>query len=452
MRNGKKPKGIPLDSSIITVPKPLGSDVKPKKLVLPLHNRWGMLKLLVRPGKDVSRGQLLAEDERGVAPPVYSPCDGKVLGVRAWSNFAGEEVPAIILQCSGSTVQEQAQKDTGAWKKTDPHTLVKKVQKAGIRETDAYVWPLAWRLAQPGLPPTEIPNGPDISRPIEYLIVNALDRQPGVTIRESALSGRETEIAEAISLLEHISGTRNTILAVRKGQPISDSLERELRQRGIKVRMCPPVYPIALEPILVQYITGREIVLPHGDARAVGVTVVDILTALRVYRSIRDNSPAFSSPLQLTIHGSENDYQTWIPEGILVSELLEQLQFNYSNAAKLILGGPLLGFAQHTFDVPITAEVDNIIIQAKPDVFIYENNSCINCGYCVKVCPMGLMPNELSRLCEYENFEAAERQFLFHCIECGLCAYICPARRPMVQLMRFGKREIGKLREASQEQ
>lgn len=451
MRNRRKIKGITIHDSLLVLPKPLGKEVKPKKLVLTLSSRWGILQCLVTPGTEVARGQLLAVDKAGIAPPLYSPCAGRILGVRPFTAYDGQEAPAILIQCSSSSLAEQGQNDTGAWKKIDPHTLIKKVHKAGVRETDNYTWPLAWRLAQPGLPPSDISNGPDISRPIEYLIINALDRQPGVCIRESCLSGREVETAEALSLLGQICAAKNTILAARKGQPISNSLEKELRQRGVRVEWCPPIYPIALEPLLVRYITGREIPMPQGDARMVGVAVVDIITALRVYRSIRDDRPALSTLIQLNTPGTDTGFQLWIPEGMIVSELLEQLQVSSSGVAKLIIGGPFLGHAQHTFDVPVTANVDSILIQQSSDVYTFENNPCVNCGQCVRACPMRLMPNELSRFCEYENLEAAEKNSLFHCIECGICAYVCPAKRPIVHLLRFGKKEILKKREASQE-
>jgi len=447
MNKGKKPNGIPLGTSAISLPKPLGTEIKPKKLVFPLQTRWGLLKPMVRPGGDISQGQVLAADDSGIAPPIIAPCPGKVTGLRSWPSFSGSEGPAILVQCTGTPTMGPTRKDEGTWKDLDPQILAKRALKIGIREADPYCWPLAWRLAQPDLPPANISNGPDIRRPVEYLIINAIDRQPGVCLRESALSGRETEIADSISLLERISGAKNTILAVRKGQPIADSLETELGRRAIKIAICPAIYPIALEPLLVKYITGKELPMPQGDSRAVGVCVVDIVSTLRLYRAIRDEVTTVFSLVQLTIPSANVDYQIWVPEGTLVSELLDQLQLKTPKAAKLILGGPFLGYAQHTFDVPITGETESILIQTATEVLSYENRACISCGLCVTACPMKLMPNVITRFCEYENFEAAERNFLFYCIECGICAYVCPAKRPMVHLIRFGKREILKARE-----
>ncbi|MBW1731907.1 MAG: 4Fe-4S dicluster domain-containing protein [Deltaproteobacteria bacterium] len=451
MKKGKKPKGIPLPSATISLPRPLKADIRPNKLVFPLTSRWGNLTPAVKSGDDISEGQLLAMDSRGVAPPIFSPCSGKVTGITPWTNFSGQDSPSIIIQCSSVPQHSTGAKLGVSWREMDIHTLIKKIHKSGIREADSYRWPLAWRLAQPGLPPVESEhNGPDISRPIDFLIINALDRQPGVFVRQAALGTMETEIADSISLLERVSGARNTVLAVWKDQYIPDSLETELGQRGINVAMCPNIYPIALEPLLIRYITGRDVPQPKGDPREVGVVVVDMVTALRVYRAVRDNQPATNILVQINAPAAGIDYQQWVPEGMLVSELLDQLPSRPKNTSKLLLGGPFLGFAQHTFDVPITGNVDSIIIQSLGEVSTFENRACINCGHCVKVCPMGLLPNDLSRLCEYGKFEAAEKNYLFYCIECGLCAYVCPAKRPMVHFIRFGKQEVERMRETSQ--
>ncbi len=450
MKNGKKPKGIPLGRLPSSLPKPVRVEIKPKRLVFPLQTRWGTLRPLVKPGGDVSAGQILAQDDGGVAPPILCPCSGKVMGIRPWATASGSQAPAIAIQCSGSPMPQTATKDDGGWKQLDAQSLIKTVMKMGIREPDSYRWPLAWRLAQPGLPPAQASWPPDISRPIEYLIINAIDRQPGTSLREAALSGRETEIADCISLLERVSGARNTVLAVKKGQPISDSLDTELGRRGIRIIMCPDIYPVALEPLLVKYITGREIPMPEGNSRMIGAAVVDVLTALKVYRAIRDASPPTLTLVQLSVPSANMDYQLWIPEGMLVSELLDQLQLTGINASKLIMGGPFLGYAVDSSDVPITAEVDSIVVQGDSELFLYENNPCINCGFCVKSCPMGLLPNEITRSCEYENFEGAEKKFLFYCIECGICAYVCPAKRPMIHLIRFGKQEIYRMRQSEQ--
>ena len=106
-------------------------------------------------------------------------------------------------------------------------------------------------------------------------------------------------------------------------------------------------------------------------------------------------------------------------------------------------------FLVHDLKVPLIQEVDSIILQGTKGLSQYKNESCINCGYCIRACPVRLVPSELSKYCEYGKFRQAEKEGLFACIECGICAYVCPTRRPMIHLLRFGKQEITAMREES---
>jgi electron transport complex protein RnfC len=136
-----------------------------------------------------------------------------------------------------------------------------------------------------------------------------------------------------------------------------------------------------------------------------------------------------------------------VREGMLLSDMLDHLPPMPENAAKLIVGGPLMGHALHDLQVPLTQQTDSIMVQTAEEISGYTHQACMSCGFCVRHCPVGLMPNELSKYCEYGRFDLAEKNDLFACIECGICAYVCPVKRPMVHLLRFGKHEVMLARE-----
>ena len=60
------------------------------------------------------------------------------------------------------------------------------------------------------------------------------------------------------------------------------------------------------------------------------------------------------------------------------------------------------------------------------------NESCIRCGRCMDVCPVGLPAGPLTH-----RPSAA----VLRCIECGACEYACPAQRPLVSMLRRAKAE-----------
>jgi Na+-translocating ferredoxin:NAD+ oxidoreductase subunit C len=327
----------------------------------------------------------------------------------------------------------------------DAKAILKIIGEAGIEEVDPYPWPLPLRIAQPAVLPQGVSsNSPHLRRPIEFLIVNAIDRQPGVTLREKTLLREKKEISDAIGILQKVSGAKKTILAVSQDLSLQEDFVRSLSVNRVEIAKSPRKYPVALEPLLVQHLTGREMPQPEGDARAVGAVVVDVVTALQVLRAVRDGIPAVETTIQVFAPERGLDAIVRVRNGILLKEVLNHFSAVNGNTAKAVVGGPFLGYAQHSLEVPVTQRTDAVFLQEERELYSYANEPCINCGFCVRACPMGLQANEVGRFCEYGKFQAAEEIDLFHCIECGICAYVCPSKRPMLHLIRFGKRELSK--------
>jgi electron transport complex protein RnfC len=423
---------------------------EPERVILPLELPWGSLSALVQPGERIVAGQRIAEHPDRILPPLRSSISGTVTAIRPWITFTGKKSPSIIIETDSRGVSDSIERlpETNNGRAADVGEMLKLTFEAGIRERDTYTWPLPIRVAQPSLtPPILFPFAPNLRKPIETLIVNAMDRQPGVTLRHYTLNGHEQDFIECVEILKKLSSASNTVLAVSRSKPITERMERNLGRIGVEIVRCPEKYPIALEPMLVRYITGREIPMSSLDARSVGVVVVDVVTALRVLNAVRDRLSPQETIVQVTAPGHGLDTRLQIKEGTLLEEALNHVPSKPDSIAKVILGGPLLGYAQHDMKVPLVQEVDSIILQTEAEISKYSNQPCINCGYCVRACPVRLVPSELSKYCEYGQFNQAEKTGLFACIECGICSYLCPTRRPMVHLIRFGKQEITAMRE-----
>ena len=66
-------------------------------------------------------------------------------------------------------------------------------------------------------------------------------------------------------------------------------------------------------------------------------------------------------------------------------------------------------------------------------------NPCIRCGSCVRACPMGLLPLEMSARIGADALAQAVDFGLKDCIACGCCAYACPSHIPLVQYFVHAK-------------
>jgi electron transport complex protein RnfC len=412
-----------------------------------LASPLGELTPLVQVGETVAAGQKIAEHPDAIHPPRRSSISGEVKRIGQWPTGAGAEATSVTIEANGDETTERPPVEEAAG---DERDLFQLLYEAGIREPDPYVWPFPIRIAKPSLtPPILFPYAPELLRPIDLLIINGLDRQPGVAVRRNSLGSGSLDFLDCISILKRISSPAGTMLAVAKDQPLRAGFERDVVRLGVEVLRCPNIYPIGLEPVLVQFATGKEIPQPGGDSRSLGVAVVDVATILRALQAVRDGLPVLESVLQVTAPNLGGGMWVQIREGMLLEELLEHITVPPESLAKAVLGGPFLGHAQHRLDVPLTQETECIVLQRQRDVSTSADEPCMNCGTCVRLCPMRLLPNELSRYCEYGKFREAERMDLFCCIECGICAYVCPVKRPMVQLFRFGKQELLASREES---
>ena len=113
--------------------------------------------------------------------------------------------------------------------------------------------------------------------------------------------------------------------------------------------------------------------------------------------------------------------------------------------AKIILGGPMMGFAQKSLQVSVCKNTSGVLLMKKEEITQYQSIACIRCGKCVDACPMNLQPGSLSAAIESEKFDLADKNNVMDCVECGSCAYVCPSHRPLVQHFRRAKAEIRKL-------
>ena len=129
--------------------------------------------------------------------------------------------------------------------------------------------------------------------------------------------------------------------------------------------------------------------------------------------------------------------------GTPIGDVIESLGGLSKDTAKIIIGGPMTGMAHYDLDIPITKETEGLFALTHDEIQLSgDYRQCINCGLCVKVCPVNLLPGVLSLYCVKDRFDMAEADGLFHCIECGCCDYVCPSRRPMVHLFRHAKHQV----------
>ena len=97
----------------------------------------------------------------------------------------------------------------------------------------------------------------------------------------------------------------------------------------------------------------------------------------------------------ITVTGSavKNPVNLLAPVGTPFSHLIEGGRRFQWNPARVISGGPMMGFAQYDMSVTMGKASNCVLCLSKEDLpATSANPTCIRCARCVNVCPMHLTP------------------------------------------------------------
>ena len=309
----------------------------------------------------------------------------------------------------------------------------KKMLEAGIVGLGGATFPSHVKLM--------VPQG----KTAEYLIINGVECEPYLTADHSLMMEHTAEVFSGIQILMKGLGVEKAIVGIENNKPDAIKKMKEMATgsavsvQGLKVK-----YPQGGEKQLVQALLKREV--PSGGLPIdVGVVVFNVGTAKAAYEAVMKNRPLIDRVVTVTGKSLEKPSNFRVRIGTPVSYLVEQAGGMPQDTAKVINGGPMMGKALPTLDIPVVKGSSGILLINEQESRRKEVLPCIRCTKCVTVCPMGLEPYLLMNLSEKSLFERLEKEKALDCIECGSCSYTCPSSRPLLDYIRLGKAEVGKI-------
>jgi len=241
-------------------------------------------------------------------------------------------------------------------------------------------------------------------------------------------------------------GVKKAIIGIESNKPDAISYLKGLAKNfdGIEVESLKVKYPQGAEKQLIKALINREV--PSGKLPIeVGAVVNNAGTAYAVYEAVQKNKPLFERVVSITGKSVKNPGNFLVRIGTPVSELIEAAGGLPDDTGKVIGGGPMMGKALTSIDVPVVKGTSGILIMKEDDSARCEVQNCIRCSKCVSVCPMGLEPYLIEKAVMVEDFERTELERVMDCIECGSCQYTCPANRQLLDYLRLGKNKVGQI-------
>lgn len=432
---GIHPDENKLSNDAVTQPAPL-----PKQAVFPMSQHIGApAKPVVKKGDKVKVGTLIAEAGGFISAPIHSSVSGTVFKVDNAIHASGYLQPAIIINVEGDEWEETIDRSTKLetleqHPELTPEEIVNRIKAAGVVGMGGACFPTFVKLCPPpGAKP-------------ECVIINGVECEPYITSDYRLMMEKGDELIEGVKILMAGAKVNKGYIGIEDNKPAAiEHLANKLQEKGIdNIEVVPLAkkYPQGGEKQLVDAVIGRQVPAPPAIPVNVGAIVQNAGTAVAVYEAVMKHKPLFERYTTVTGKKLAKPSNFLVRMGTSFGELIDLCGGLPEGENKVLAGGPMMGKAVNSLDVPVGKGQNAVTILTDDDAHRQAAQPCIRCAKCVSACPMGLEPFLLATGSALKKWDLLEKEMITSCIECGSCQFTCPAHRPMLDNIRLGKQTV----------
>lgn len=409
----------------------------PQKVSIPILQHIGAPStIIVAKGDKVKVGQLIAQSGGFVSANIHSSVSGTVESIDPVADNTGYRKPAVTIAVEGDEWLESIDRNPELTKEFSltPAEIVKRISECGIVGMGGATFPTHVKLS--------IPEG----KKAEVLLINGVECEPFLTSDHRLMLEKSHEIMVGTQILMRAIGVNRAVIGIENNKLDAISKLQSIAGEypGVEVQPLKMKYPQGGEKMLIKAITNREV--PSGALPiAVGAVVVNVGTTFAVYEAVQKNKPLFERVVTVTGKNLAKPSNFMVRVGTSISTLIEAAGGMPADTGKVINGGPMMGKALLNTEVSTTKGTSGVIVVPDAEARKGEPQSCIRCGKCVTVCPIGLEPYLLVRLSQRGRFAEMEAERVMDCMECGSCCFACPAKIQLLDYVKLGKTEVGNI-------
>lgn len=412
--------------------KPL--DIPPQVSLSLLQSLGAPSVPVVKKGDKVKVGTLIGKGEAFISANLHSTVSGTVVKIDNVLGTSGYKTPAVVIKTEGDEWEESIDRSNDIVEeiRLEPEAIVDKMKEMGIVGLGGATFPTHIKFMVSG------------DRKVDTLVVNGVECEPYLTADHQLMLERADEILVGVRIMMKAAKVDRALFGIEANKPDAIKIMQEKAKPfpGIEVVLLKVKYPQGAEKQLVKALLNREV--PSGklplDVRCV---VNNVGTTLAIYEAVQKNKPLIERVVTITGKKLKKTGNFLVRIGASSTKLLEALGEDMPEGTrKIIRGGPMMGKALNSMDIPITKATSGMILVDKSEAYRRKPSNCIRCGKCTEVCPMGLEPYLLEKLAKKENFAGCEAEFIVDCMECGSCSYTCPSAIPILDYIRHGKTNV----------
>ena len=420
----------PYEGKELSKNSPIEKYLPKGEMVYPLSQHIGAPSVpCVNKGDRVLAGQKIAEANGFVSVPLHASVSGTVKGFEKRLTAAGSMADSIIIE--NDQQYEETAFQAAELSELSKEEIIARIREGGVVGMGGAGFPTHVKLS---------PKEPD---KIEYVLVNGAECEPYLTSDYRRMLEEPDKIVAGLEVMLKLFDHAKGYICIEDNKPDCIAKLRELVKghSRIEVKEVMTKYPQGGERTLIYATTGREINSSMLPADA-GCVVDNVDTVVAVYKAVILGRPVMNRIVTVTGDAIASPKNFTVLTGTNMEELIEAAGGLKTGAAKVISGGPMMGFAMFDYHVPVVKTSSALLCMTKDEVSAQEPAACINCGRCVTACPARLVPSRLATYSENGREEMFVKYHGMECVECGCCSFVCPAKRPLTQSMRSMRKMV----------
>jgi len=407
-----------------------------KQAVIPVNQHFGAPnKPIVNIGDQVTRGQKIADAASSglMTVPVHASINGIVKKIEPHLQANNTEGLCITIEADDNTSEK-------FMTPLDPFKCSKEDALARIREAGIL------GLGGAGFP-SHVKLSPPPGKQIDFIIADGAECEPYLTTDEASIIENPQLLVKGLVIIMKITGVNRAIIGMEDNKKdlipvIEQAIRLEEIKGDISIGLCKTRYPQGGEKMLITALTGREV--PSGGLPMdAGCIVQNVGTLIAIAEAFTLGKPLIDRTLTVSGGACKTPKNIRAPIGTILKDLPSAfMDIDYSILAKIIFGGPMMGNAVPSLDVPIQKNTSGVILMTREETAADEEGPCIRCGRCIRNCAAKLSPVIMNNSLDADDLDYAVKAGLMDCMECGSCAYVCPAKIKLVQRFRVGKQRL----------